>query len=84
VSTPVLDRVYSGTIAVTATAIAAPITAATTDGIAMTPQEITLIAGPHEFSYSVDVTDTGATLTVMGDDLRLLVGSAEVTLQKQP
>ncbi|MDE0228217.1 MAG: hypothetical protein OXJ62_05105 [Spirochaetaceae bacterium] len=84
VSPDIFDRVYSGTISVTATTITATITAATTNGIAMTPQEIALIAGPHELSYSVAVTDTGATLTVMGDALQVLVGSAEVTLQKQP
>jgi len=85
VSAPDLEIVYSGTIAgITSSAITATITAATTNGIAMTPQEIALIAGPHELSYSVNVTGAAAYLTVMGPALQVLVGSAEVTLQKQP
>jgi len=82
VSAPDLVIVYSGTIAVTATTLTATITAATTNGVEMPAPPP--LSGPHEFSYSVAVTDTGATLTVMGDALQLLVGRSEVTLQKQP
>ncbi|MDE3262447.1 MAG: hypothetical protein OYL41_10755, partial [Acidobacteriota bacterium] len=69
-SPPDLVIVYSGTIAVTATALTATITAVTTNGVEMPAAPP--ISGPHEFSYSVDVTDTGATLTVMGDALQVL------------
>ena len=83
VSAPDLEIVYSGTIAgITASAITATITAATTNGVEMPAGPP--LSGPHEFSYSVDVTDTGATLTVMGDTLQHLVGRTAVTLQKQP
>lgn len=81
VSAPDLEIVYSGTIKVTATAITATITATITNGVEMPAGPP--ISGPHEFSYSVDVTDTPATLTVMGPALMLLVSSTEVTLQKQ-
>ena len=83
VSAPGLERVYSGTIAVTATALTATITAGTTNGMALPAEALALFAGPHEFSYSVAVTNEAAYLTVMGPALQLLVGSTEVTLQKQ-
>ena len=77
------EVVYSGTISVTATAISITITAGTTDGMAFPADALVLIAGPHDFSYTVSVTDTATSLTVMGDALAALVDSTEVTLQKQ-
>jgi len=82
-STPATEMVFSGTITATATALTVTITTATTNGVAMAAEPLALLAGPHEFSYSVDVTDTAANLTVMGPALVLLVGSTEVTLQQQ-
>ena len=77
------EVVYSGTISVTATAISITITAGTTDGVEMPAEALALIAGPHDFSYTVTVTDTATSLTVMGAALMGLVDSTEVTLQKQ-
>ena len=79
-----IATVFSGTIAVTATTITATITAATTNGMPMSAEALALYtATPHEFSYTVAVTDAAAHLTVMGPALVGLIGSAEVTLQKQ-
>ena len=79
-----IATVFSGTIAVTATTVTATITAATINGMAMPAELLALYAeAPHEFSYTVAVTDAAAHLTVMGPALIGLIGSAEVTLQKQ-